>query len=67
MGSGGDESVGDQDSSTLVLGEETEPGGLSHQDLPGPLTEVGTLAANYTAGFCKGTDAAYWKNLRIYQ
>lgn len=49
MGSGGDESVGDQDSSTLVLGEETEPGGFPHQDLPGPLTEVGTLAANNTA------------------
>ena len=51
--------VGYQDSATLVLGEETEPGRLPDQHLPGPLAEGSTLAAHDTTRLREGTDATH--------
>ena len=46
-----DVSVRDEHAPALVLGEEAEPGGFSHEHLPGKLAERSARTAHYTAFF----------------
>lgn len=59
MSSSGDESIGDEHTTALVLGEEAEPRGLSHQDLPRPVAELGVLATHDATRLRQGTDTTH--------
>lgn len=43
----------------LVLGEEAQPGGLAHQNLPGKGAERGAFAADNAPGLDMWTYAAF--------
>lgn len=59
MCSGDDVATCYEHAATFVLGEEAQPGGLTHQDLPGKGTEGGAFAADNAPGLDMWTNAAF--------
>lgn len=51
MGGGNDVPLGDQNTTTLVLGEQSQPSSFSHQHLPRPFAESRTRSADNPSVF----------------